>query len=70
MIVDNAPIDNALRETQMKAASWVIVRKADGKAIFETFNEKTIQGMNAERYEAVPILTYLQNLNAFIKRAA
>ncbi len=51
----------------MKTASWVIVNKETGKAVFETFEEKTANAINKEKYKAVPILEYLQNLNKEIK---
>lgn len=47
----------------MKTASWVIVNKATGFAIFETFNENTAKAINTQLYKAVPILEYLQSLN-------
>jgi hypothetical protein len=47
----------------MKTASWVIVNRATGAAIFETFNEKTAHAINVQLYRAVPILIYLQGLN-------
>ena len=47
----------------MKTASWVIINKATGFAIFETFNENTAKAVNTRLYEAVPILEYLQSLN-------
>jgi hypothetical protein len=43
----------------MKTASWVIVEKATGKAIFETFNAKVAGLVNREKYDVVPILEYL-----------
>jgi hypothetical protein len=47
----------------MKTASWVIINKATGFAIFETFNENTAKAINTRLYKAVPILEYLQSLN-------
>ena len=47
----------------MKTSSWVIVNKATGVAIFETFNENTAKAVNTRIYKAVPILEYLQSLN-------
>ena len=44
-------------------ASWVIVSKKTGKAVFETFSATTAQAINKERYDVVPILEYLQSLN-------
>ena len=51
----------------MKTASWVIVNKATGAAVFETFNENTAKAVNTRLYIAVPALQYLQQLNATIK---
>ena len=50
-------------ENKMKTASWVIKRKIDGKVIFETFNEKILSALNAEKYKAIPILEYLSSIN-------
>jgi len=47
----------------MKTASWVIVDKQTGAALFETFRASIILKINTTRYEAVPILKYLQGLN-------
>jgi len=47
----------------MKIASWVIVDKQTGAALFETFQASIISKINATRYDAVPIFTYLQRLN-------
>jgi hypothetical protein len=47
----------------MKTASWVIIDKQTGEALFETFQASIISKINTARYEAVPILTYLQGLN-------
>jgi hypothetical protein len=49
-------------------ASWVIREKETGVVIMETFDKKKIDALNESRYEAVPILTYLQELNMRIKR--
>jgi hypothetical protein len=47
----------------MKTASWIIVNKATGQAVFETFNENTARAVNERLYKAVPILEWLQSLN-------
>lgn len=47
----------------MKTASWVIREIANGRVLFETFNPKLVAALNTTRYEAVPILAYLQSLN-------
>ena len=47
----------------MKTASWVIREKATGRVILETFNPKLVAALNTARYEAVPILDYLVEIN-------
>lgn len=51
----------------MKTASWVIVSKDTGKAVFETFEKRTVDAINTDRYAAVPILDYLVNINRIIR---
>lgn len=48
------------------SASWVIREKGTGRVIFETFNRKTADAVNKQRYEAVPIQQHLGELNAAI----
>lgn len=48
--------------------SWVIVERDTRKAVLETFNEKTAARLNVGNYEAIPILKYLTDLNAEIKK--
>ena len=50
-----------------KTASWVIVNKATGVAVFETFNQNTAKAINDKLYKAVPILEYLQEFNRRVK---
>jgi hypothetical protein len=47
----------------MKTASWVIVDKATGKAIAETFRANVAAAVNTDKYRAVPILEYLVSIN-------
>ena len=47
----------------MRTASWVIRERSTGRVIMETFNAKLVAALNTVRYEAVPILEYLQSLN-------
>lgn len=49
--------------------SWIIIERATGSSILETYNPKAVACLNTAKYEAVPILAYLQNLNARIKAA-
>jgi hypothetical protein len=45
------------------AASWVVVSKATGQAVFETVNRKTADQINTNAYRVIPILEWLQSLN-------
>lgn len=51
----------------MKTASWVIRRKSNKEALFETFNPEIPEKLNKEVYEAVPILEYLQEVARLAK---
>lgn len=48
-------------------ASWVIREKATGTVIAETFSRLFVNALNTDRYEAVPIRSYLSSLNMKIK---
>ena len=44
--------------------SWVIVDKKTGKAVLELFRDSVaVQHLNFAKYDAVPILTYLGDIN-------
>ena len=47
----------------MKTASWVIIRKATGEAVMETFSLDVVGLVNRDKYDVKPILEYLQGLN-------
>lgn len=47
----------------MKPASWVIVSKATGAAVLETFSEDVASRVNRAAYDVLPILDYLVGLN-------
>jgi hypothetical protein len=51
----------------MKPASWVICDKATGRAVLETYAPEVVAALNVEKYEALPVQTYLARLNAEIK---
>ncbi len=51
----------------MRTASWVIVDKATGKPVLETFRASIAVKVNTDRYEAVPILDWLYRVNAAAK---
>lgn len=47
-----------------KCASWVIIENKTGKAVLETFEEKTANHMRTmSNYTVLSILAYLQSLN-------
>jgi hypothetical protein len=54
----------------MRTASWVVREKLTGKVVFETFDPEKVQRLNAAKYEAVPILEYLGQVNRAIREAA
>ena len=47
----------------MRTASWVIRNRATGVVIAETFLPHVVAAINRAKYEAVPILIYLQEIN-------
>ena len=47
----------------METASWIIREKATGKIVMETFSAEVIGKINADKYEAVPVLEHLASLN-------
>ena len=53
----------------MKTASWIIVNRATGAAVFETFNENTAKAVNEKLYRAISALEYLQQLNKTLASA-
>ena len=49
-------------------ASWVIVDKVTRKAVLEIYDENKVKALNTAKYEAVPTLEYLQELNRRIRQ--
>lgn len=43
--------------------SWVIVRKATGKAVFETYDAAVVAALNPDVADAIPASVYLADLN-------
>lgn len=43
--------------------SWILVRKATGEAIAETFLRHVARAINTDAYEAIPAGIYLASLN-------
>ena len=54
----------------MKTASWILRNKTSKEVICETFDKRKVELLNTEKYEAVPILEYLQGLNRVIRAQA
>lgn len=46
-----------------RTASWVIRNKETGDVIMETFDQKKVDALNTEKYEAVPVAEHLASLN-------
>lgn len=50
-----------------RAASWIIRNIETKQVIVETFRRDVVETIDTTKFEAVPILEYLQQLNAQIK---
>ncbi|WP_165921984.1 hypothetical protein [Rhizobium azibense] len=50
----------------MRTASWVIRDRETKAAILETFSRAFVERVDTAKYEAVPIMQYLQELNRSI----
>lgn len=59
------PNDSSLNRT----ASWVIRDKETKTPVMETFNQSTVDRLNTDKYEAVPIGQYLGEINGRAKPA-
>ena len=46
----------------MENTSWVIRNKKTKEVVLETFSAELAKAVNVEKYEAVPILAYLQEV--------
>jgi hypothetical protein len=50
-----------------RTASWVVRVRATGAVLFETFSARLVAALNTDKYEAVPIQSYLEELNRRIR---
>jgi hypothetical protein len=50
-----------------QTASWVLRNKFTKEVIAETFDHRKVDALNTEKYEAVPIYEYLQEVNRGLK---
>jgi len=60
-------ISNEPSATLKKDSSWIIRNKNTGEVLFETFDKEKVDKLNTDKYEAVPALKYLQEINSNIK---
>lgn len=60
---ETRPPTNQLHAPARAVTSWILRDKATGRAIAETFDRKKVDALNTDRYEAVPVIEHLQQLN-------
>lgn len=63
---DAAP---SVPDLEPDCGSWVVVRRATGEAVLETYDRKVAEAINQERYKVVTALSWLQSLNQTIRCA-
>ena len=66
-IVQGNKLGQSIMTSLTRTSSWVIVNRATGAALFETFQESITLKLNTAKYQAVPVLQYLQQFNRSIK---
>ena len=54
-------------ELEPRCNSWVVVRKATGEPVFETFERATLERLNPDKAEVYTALQWLQKFNASLK---
>ena len=52
----------------LRTSSWVIREITTKNVIMETFERQHVDKLNTTKYEAIPILEYLQSLNKDITK--
>lgn len=52
----------------MKTASWIIVDKQTREAVMETFDKVTADAINRDKFDVLPALEYLQQLNRSLNK--
>ena len=58
-----SPVAGEVDQDQSGSEGWVIRNKETGEAVLETKDRKKVEALNTEKYEAVPALQHLQELN-------
>lgn len=54
-------------ELEPYCGSWIIVSRATGKSVLETFNRSTAERVNQERYEVLTAAQYLGRFNRAVR---
>lgn len=52
-----------MRNSKGHATSAVVVSRATGRAVLETWSDKVVAAINRERYEVLDVEVYLGRLN-------
>lgn len=60
-MTDRSPL---MRRMERRPASWVIRDRQTGEVLMETFDPRLVAALRSDRWAVVPILTYLEGLNA------
>jgi len=53
----------------MKSNSWIIVRKATGEVVMETFNPDIVKAINRQAYHVFTAYDWLVHYNAKLREA-
>lgn len=57
----------AIPPLERHCGSWIVVDRATGKGVLETFSRKVAEAINQDRYEVITTATWLARVNASIK---
>ena len=51
----------------MTSPSYIIIERATGNAVAEFYSPTIVKLINPDKYDTIPVMEYLQRLNAKIK---
>ena len=57
----------AIPPLERHCGSWIVVDRATGKGVLETFSRKVAEAINQDRYEVITTATWLARVNASIQ---
>jgi hypothetical protein len=63
------PGQPAIPDLESNCGSWVVVSRATGKPVLETFERRTAEAINQSAYEVLTTLQWLVRLNRSIKES-